>query len=113
MNVTVEAVGELVLIGLAGVLDISAENVLLQAYRAGADFRPKIIRLDFADVTFINSMGLALIVELLMQARHDAISLQASGLSDHARELFDITRLSDYVTLHERSVTNLNERDSF
>jgi anti-anti-sigma factor len=55
--------------------------------------------LDFANVDYINSTGIALIVRLLAEARRDHREVIALGLSDHYREIFRITRLSDYLTI--------------
>ena len=55
--------------------------------------------LDFAAVDYINSTGIALIVRLLAEARRDHREVIALGLSDHYREIFRITRLSDYLTI--------------
>jgi anti-anti-sigma factor len=57
--------------------------------------------LDFADVEYINSTGIALIVGLLAQARARDVEVRATGLSDHYREIFEITRLADFMTIEE------------
>ena len=61
--------------------------------------------LDFGDVAYINSTGIALIVGLLGRARADGVAVAACRLSDHYREIFEITRLSDFMSIHadERS----------
>ena len=61
--------------------------------------------LDFGDVAYINSTGIALIVGLLGRARADGVAVAACGLSDHYRQIFEITRLSDFMSIHadERS----------
>ena len=50
-------------------------------------------------VDYINSTGIALIVRLLAEARRDHRVVIAEGLTDHYREIFRITRLSDYLTI--------------
>ena len=55
---------------------------------------------NFGGVDYINSTGIALIVGLLAQARKDRQSLvRACGLADHYREIFEITRLSDFMQI--------------
>ena len=56
--------------------------------------------LDFGRTDYINSTGLALIVQLLARGRAERCEVHAFGLSDHYREIFQITRLADFVTLH-------------
>ena len=84
---------------LVGDVNESAEQRLNEAYRAAADAHPASITLDFSAVEYINSTGIALIVGLLAAARGAKIPLHAVGLSDHYRELFEITRLSDFMTI--------------
>lgn len=57
------------------------------------------IELDFTQVDYINSTGIALVVGLLAKARAEHIPLSAVGLSDHYREIFTITRLSDFIEI--------------
>lgn len=53
--------------------------------------------LNFEDVDYINSTGIALIVGLLARARAANLEVVAYGLSDHYREIFQITRLADFM----------------
>ena len=87
-------------ITLSGEIDGRAADTLTGAYeRAVADGDPATVVLDFAAVRYINSTGIALIVSVLARARSQGRKVVASGLSDHYREIFDITRLSDFIEL--------------
>jgi anti-sigma B factor antagonist len=87
-------------ITLSGEIDGHAAETLTRAYeRAVADGDPASVILDFAGVQYINSTGIALIVSVLARARSQGRTVVASGLSDHYREIFDITRLSDFIEL--------------
>jgi anti-anti-sigma factor len=69
--------------------------------------------LDFGRVDYINSTGIALIVRLLAEARRDHREGVARGLTDHYREIFRITRLSDYHTIADApSATPIPEEAS-
>ena len=57
------------------------------------------LTLDFTAVPYINSTGIALIVGLLGRARGADVPVTARGLTDHYREIFEITRLSDFMTI--------------
>jgi anti-anti-sigma factor len=82
---------------LTGDVSSAAEHALLEAYaQTGGE---KIVRLDFSAVDYINSTGIALIVGLLAQARAAGQEVQAFGLAEHYREIFRITRLSDFMTI--------------
>ena len=55
------------------------------------------VALDFTRVEYINSTGIALLVSLLAKARRDGRPVVAWGLTDHYREIFEITRLADFL----------------
>jgi anti-sigma B factor antagonist len=84
---------------LHGDIDIFADEALAAGYvRATEDGAARLV-LDFGGIGYINSTGIALIVRLLAEARRDRREVVAVGLSDHYREIFRITRLSDYLTI--------------
>lgn len=84
---------------LGGRLDRDGEKTLADAYAAAATATTSAIEVDFSDVDYINSTGIALVVRLLADARRDGRAVQARGLTDHYREIFRITRLSDLMTI--------------
>ena len=91
--------GETAVIDLHGEINGMADEALTAAYAQAAQAAPNKILLDFTAVDYINSTGIALIVGLLAKARAAQIPLAASGLSDHYREIFTITRLSDFMEI--------------
>ena len=84
---------------MRGDVDIAADEVLAAAYAEAAATGATRVVLDFGAVDYINSTGIALIVRMLAEARRDHREVIALGLSDHYREIFRITRLSDYLTI--------------
>ena len=99
-------------IELSGEVDGSAADVLTNAYQAAVGTHADLgtVVLDFAAVDYINSTGIALIVSVLARARAERRKVVASGLSPHYREIFDITRLSDFIELFpdlDRAVSQL------
>ncbi len=90
-----EAAG--LVIELTGEIDGSTRDVLEDAYDRAGTSGPLI--LGFTGVEYINSTGIALIVSLLARARAEGRPVSARGLSEHYREIFEITRLSDFITI--------------
>jgi anti-sigma B factor antagonist len=102
-EVRVGTSGSAVVLTLTGEVDGSATDVLLPAYdeavaRAGDTGRTVV--LDLSGVDYVNSTGIALIVSVLARARAQGRTMRACGLSDHYRQIFAITRLSDYIELY-------------
>lgn len=87
-------------IELHGEINAFAEDALNTAYAEAESESPDTILLNFADVDYINSTGIALIVSLLARARMSHRRLLACGLSQHYVEIFNITRLADFMSVY-------------
>ncbi|HZD02932.1 MAG TPA: STAS domain-containing protein [Actinomycetes bacterium] len=87
-------------IDLAGDIERASNPALRSAYAEAAGRGRGAVVLNFERVGYINSTGIALIVGLLAQARAEGQRVVACGLSDHYREIFQITRLSDYMRIY-------------
>ena len=87
-------------IALHGEINGFAEEQLNAAYAEAAAQNPAAILLNFADVDYINSTGIALIVGLLAQARKKHQQVLTCNLSPHYEEIFRITRLADFMTIY-------------
>src|SRR5450755_231099 len=84
---------------MRGDIDREAESGLAAAYLAAGD--ASVILLDFTAVGYINSTGIALIVRFLADGRRDRREIRACGLSPHYAEIFQLTRLSDYMRIFD------------
>jgi anti-sigma B factor antagonist len=82
---------------LRGEIDASAERDITRGYDEAEAAHPGVILLNFAEVSYINSTGIALIVSLLARTRAAQRRMFACGLSDHYVEIFTITRLADFM----------------
>ena len=91
--------------GAAAIVDISgdvtagSEAVLMSAYEDTGD--AKAIVLNFSDLAYMNSGGIGLLVTLLVRANRHSQRLLAFGLSDHYRQIFELTRLDEAVGIHD------------
>jgi len=91
--------GDAGIVDITGELDGEAAARLQAAYAEAAGGAERVI-LNFGGLTYMNSTGIALVVELLARARADRLAVHAYGLSEHYRQIFEITRLSDFLAIH-------------
>jgi anti-anti-sigma factor len=91
--------GNEAIIVMSGEINSQADPALDNAYSETEALAPEKVTLDFTGVDYINSTGIALIVGVLARARAAHRPVSASGLSDHYREIFTITRLSDFMEI--------------
>ena len=103
LDATVQAEDGGARISLSGRIDREGDGAMVAAYAAARETGSGPIVLDFEATDYINSTGIALIVRLLAEARRDGRPVRAKGLSEHYREIFRITRLSDFMTLDDQT----------
>jgi anti-sigma B factor antagonist len=94
-------------IDLIGEINSFAEEALNTAYAEAEARNPNKIMLNFREVDYINSTGIALIVGLLARARKAHCPVVVYGLSDHYLEIFQITRLADFMTIYSDEASAL------
>ncbi len=99
LKVAVRRLPNLAVLDLEGEINGSAEASLNEGYQEAEVSGASTILLNFSGVDYINSTGIALIVSLLGRARASGKELQACGLSQHYVEIFNITRLTDFITV--------------
>lgn len=88
---------------------VAAEDLAIAFHEACATGLDS-IALDFTDVDYLNSTGIALIVGVLSEARNAGLTMLAWGLSEHFREIFEITRIVEFMSMFEDETTALAER---
>ena len=96
-----------VVIDLHGEINAQADQALNQAYTEADNQNPDVIVLNFSGVDYINSTGIALIVGLLAQTRKTHRRMVVYGLSNHYVQIFQITRLSDFMDIYQDEASAL------
>ena len=57
--------------------------------------------LNFSGLEYMNSGGIGLLVTLLVRANRAKQKLLAYGLSEHYRQIFDLTRLDEAIGIYD------------
>lgn len=99
----------LAVIDLHGEINALSDDRLSAVFEQAMIDHPKTVVLNFSDVSYINSTGIALIVGLLAEARKNHCRMVVFGLSDHYTEIFNITRLSDFMTIYTDETSALED----
>ena len=87
---------------LSGDVNRTALDGLETAYATTTDGP---VVLDFSHVDYINSTGIAVIVGLLAKAKAAGRQVRAFGLTDHYRQIFQITRIADFMAIYDDEST--------
>jgi anti-sigma B factor antagonist len=89
------------IIDIKGDITAQSEDVLMDAYGRASESGVKAIVLSFAGLDYMNSGGIGLLVTLLVRAQRQRQRVLAYGLSDHYRQIFELTRLDEAVGIHD------------
>ena len=88
-------------IRIAGDVTAACEQTLMTAHEEATDVGAKLIVLDFAGMDYMNSGGIGMLVTLLVRAQRRQQKLAAVGLTEHYRQIFELTRLDEAISLHD------------
>lgn len=82
-----------VLISFSGEIDYSCSPVLRQVIRAELNKKPQRMIIDLAEVAYMDSSGVAVLVEALQSQTKGKNKLFICNLQDKVRGIFEIARL--------------------
>ena len=90
-----ESEADLLTIKLTGEIDLQHSPKLRQLLQSKVPLKTPLLLLDFTEVRYIDSSGLATLVEYYKNARSFSGRLAVAGLSNRVRGIFDLVRLSE------------------
>ena len=93
LTISVDQVGTDVVIRLTGRIDVDSSPYLRDRLRAllSEAALPQTIVIDLTGVSYIETSGVATLIEALRSARHHQINLRLQGLGGAALRLFEVT----------------------
>ncbi len=89
------------IIDIEGEVTAFVEEVLNEAHNQASGPGTKAVVLNFNGLEYMNSGGIGLLVTMLIRANRQGQKLAAFGLNDHYRQIFELTRLDEAITIHE------------
>ena len=98
--------GSASIVDVKGDVTANSEDVLMDAYNKASESGARSIVLNFEGLDYMNSSGIGLLVTLLVRAKRQRQTLFAFGLTDHYRQIFELTRLDEAVGIYD------NEQDA-
>lgn len=93
MQIKQREANEVVILDLSGEIDISTSPEVRKSFDQLVKQQKKKILLNFTEVAYIDSSGLATLVEMLQRLKRYGGSLRLSGVAEKVRGLFEITKL--------------------
>jgi anti-anti-sigma factor len=90
-------------IAIIGDVTTACEQALMTSHEEATDAGAKLIVLDFSRMDYMNSGGIGMLVTLLVRGQRRQQRLAAIGLTEHYRQIFELTRLDEAISLHEHA----------
>src|SRR5512143_2815283 len=85
---------------ITGEINAQAESALMDAYTQASGAGAQNIILNFQNLQYMNSSGIGLLVTLLIRIQRKKQQLHVCSLSDHYRQIFDLTRLNEAIGIY-------------
>jgi anti-sigma B factor antagonist len=100
LTTEVRRIGDAAVLDIRGDITAASEDALGAAYAEGAEGARAVV-LNFEGLEYMNSGGIGLLVTLLVRANRAKQKLLAYGLSEHYRQIFELTRLDEAIGIYD------------
>lgn len=78
---------------LEGEIDLSQSAALREAFGTILESQPKVVFIDMSGVSYIDSSGLACLIEAMQRLRKHQGQLALFGIHENVQNIFEISRL--------------------
>lgn len=82
-----------------GDISSTSKDAVLGTYQSLPKETAKLVLLDFTKVEYINSSGIALVIQMLIEASNSGQKVYAYGLSPHFTKVFTMVGITKYAGL--------------
>jgi len=96
--------GSITVLRFAGDITSASNAAVLGTYH-GIPETTKRILLDFSGVDYLNSSGIALIIQMMIAANKNGQTIQTFGLKPHFQKVFTMVGITKYTKLHPDEAT--------
>lgn len=90
--------GQITALRFSGDMSSNSRDAVLGSYESASKAKP--ILLDFSKVDYINSSGIALVIQMMMEAAKSGQKIAVFGLTPHFEKVFTMVGITKYATLY-------------
>ena len=95
--------GKITVLRFTGDISSTSHDAVLGTYETVDKSQP--VLLDFSRVEYINSSGIALVIQMLMAANKNSQKIAAFGLTPHFHKVFTMVGITKYAALFPDELT--------
>jgi anti-anti-sigma factor len=89
----------IIVLRFAGDITSASQAAVLGTYQ-GLPENTKRILLDFSKVEYLNSSGIALVIQMMIAASKHGQTIKTFGLTPHFQKVFTMVGITKYTSLH-------------
>ena len=111
-EIMVETHGDVTLFDIKGDVTAFSEPFLKEAYNNANDEGASKILLKFEESAYINSGGIAVLIQLLAETKRNNQQIAITGLSEHFKKIFNMVGITKFAKIHdtvEEALESLSE----
>ena len=99
-EIGLEAVADVTLFDIKGDVTALSEPALNDAYTKATDQGVRKILLQFRKDAYINSGGIALLIQILAETKKNNQQAGITGLSDHFKKIFNMVGITKFAAIY-------------
>jgi anti-anti-sigma factor len=101
IEIRLETRGAVTLFNIQGDVTTFSEPFLNEAYKNANDQGTSKILLKFEDSAYINSGGIAVLIQILAETRRKNQHVAITGLSKHFQKIFNMVGITKFAKIHD------------
>ena len=99
--IKLERHGPVTMLNIQGDITAFSEPFLNAAYKDANDQGAQKILLKFDKDTYINSGGIAVLIQILANTKRNNQQISITGLSDHFKKIFHMVGITKFAKIHD------------
>jgi anti-anti-sigma factor len=107
-EITLQKRGEVTLMDIKGDITAFSEPFLNDAYKSSKSQGARNIVINFEDKAYINSGGIAVLIQILVQTKRNNQIVGITGLSEHFKKVFQMVGITKFAAIHSSIDEALN-----
>jgi len=100
-EIRLETRGAVTLLDIQGDVTTFSEPFLNEAYKNANDQGASTILLKFDEGAYINSGGIAILIQLLAESRKHGQQIGITGISPHFQKIFNMVGITKFAKIYE------------
>ena len=100
-EITIEKRGEVTVLDIRGDVTAFSEPFLNEAYQTASSQGADKILLKMDQQAYINSGGIAILIQILAQTRQKKQTIGITGISEHFKKIFNMVGISKFAGIYD------------